>query len=179
MQNAVGCLTTAIGREYDACNTYILYGGFGMDRIRKLLNRETILYLVFGVATTLVNYIVFFLCYEWIYGRDNSPVANAIAFVAAVVFAFVVNKAFVFESKSWNVDALKREIPPFMAARIGSFLIEEAGLFLCEDVMHLGNVTVMTIGDIALTGVTVAKIGLSFVVVVVNYVFCKFFVFKK
>ena len=150
-----------------------------MDRLRKLLNRETVLYLVFGVATTLVNYIVFFLSYALIYGRDNSPAANAIAFAAAVVFAFVVNKIFVFESKSWNMDALRKEVPPFLAARVGSFLIEEAGLFLCEDVWKMGDAVMLAIGDIQLTGVTIAKLGLSVAVVVLNYVFCKFFVFKK
>ena len=150
-----------------------------MERLRKLLNRETVLYLVFGVATTLVNYIVFFLSYELIYGRDNSPAANAIAFAAAVVFAFAVNKIYVFESKRWSLDILKKEIPPFLAARIGSFLIEEAGLFLCEDVWNLGHVVVVSVGDLELSGVTVAKLLLSVVVVVLNYVFCKFFVFKK
>lgn len=150
-----------------------------MDRRDKLLNRETVMYLVFGVGTTLVNYIVFFLCYEMAFGRDNSPAANAIAFVAAVVFAFVVNKAFVFESRSWSPEILKKEIPPFLAARVGSFLIEEAGLFLCEDVWALGSVIVLSAGGMELTGIAAAKIALSIIVVVLNYVFCKFFVFKK
>ena len=152
---------------------------YGMDKLKKLLNRETILYLIFGVVTTLINYIVFFLCYELIFGRKSSLVANAIAFVAAVIFAFAVNKVFVFESKGWAFNTLKKEIPPFLAARVGSFLIEEAGLFLCEDVMSLGNVVVLTMGDVAFTGVTAAKIGLSVIVVLLNYVFCKFFIFKK
>ena len=150
-----------------------------MDKLKKILNRETVLYLVFGVATTLVNYIVFFLCYELVFDGDNSPAANTIAFAAAVVFAFVVNKVFVFESKSWNVETLTREVPPFLGARVGSFLIEEAGLILCEDVWHLGNVTAFAIDGMELTGVTVAKLVLSVVVVVLNYVFCKFLVFKK
>lgn len=150
-----------------------------MDKLKKILNRETVLYLVYGVATTLVNYIVFFLCYELVFDGDNSPAANTIAFVAAVIFAFIVNKVFVFESKSWNVEALTREVPPFLGARVGSFLIEEAGLVLCEDVWHLGNVTVFAIGGTELTGVTAAKLVLSVVVVVLNYVFCKFMVFKK
>ena len=150
-----------------------------MDKLKKILNRETLLYLVFGVATTLVNYIVFFLCYELVLGGDNSPAANTIAFIVAVVFAFVVNKAYVFESKSWSMNAFVKEVPPFMGARIGSFLIEEAGLILCEDVWHLGDVVVLAVGGMELTGVTVAKLVLSVAVVIINYVFCKFFVFKK
>ena len=150
-----------------------------MDKLKKLLNRETILYLIFGAATTLVNYIVFFLCYEMVLGRQNSPLANAVAFVAAVIFAFVVNKVYVFESKSWSLDALKREVPSFLAARVGSFLIEEVALIYCEDVLHLENVVVLQLGVTQFSGIVAAKIALSVIVVILNYVFCKWFIFKK
>ena len=141
-----------------------------MDKIKKILNRETVLYIIFGVATTVVNYVVFYLLYNVLWNQSHSLAANAAAFVAAVIFAFVVNKLFVFESKSWSADTLKREIPSFLAARIGSFGIEEAGLFLCEKVLKLGGV--------ALDWITVVKVALAFVVVALNYVFCKLFIFK-
>ena len=150
-----------------------------MDKLKKLLNRETILYIVFGVATTVVNYIVFHLLYNVLWDQRNSLVANAAAFVAAVIFAFVVNKLFVFESRSWAPAVLKREIPSFLAGRIGSFGIEEAGLFLAEKVFKLGGVVAITIGTTALDWITVLKVALAFVVVALNYVFCKLFVFKK
>lgn len=150
-----------------------------MDKLKKLLNRETILYIIFGVATTLVNYIVFHLLYNVLWQQSNSLLANAAAFVAAVIFAFVVNKLFVFESKSWSAATLKREIPSFLAARIGSFGIEEAGLFLAEKVLKLGGVIAVTVGSLSLDWITVIKVALAFVVVALNYVFCKLFVFKK
>ena len=150
-----------------------------MDKLKKLLNRETILYIVFGVATTVVNYIVFHLVYNVLWHQNHSLAANAAAFVAAVVFAFVVNKLFVFESRSWDAATLKREIPSFLGARIGSFGIEEAGLFLAEKVFRLGGVIAITIGGTAFDWITVVKIALAFVVVALNYVFCKLFVFKK
>ena len=150
-----------------------------MEKLKKLLNRETILYIVFGVATTVVNYIVFHLLYNVLWHQENSLIANAAAFVAAVIFAFVVNKLFVFESKSWSLAVLKREIPSFLAGRIGSFGIEEAGLFLCEKVLKLGGVIAFTLGTVALDWITIVKVALSFVVVILNYVFCKLFVFKK
>ena len=149
-----------------------------MDKIKKILNRETVLYIIFGVATTVVNYVVFYLLYNVLWSQSRSLEANAAAFVAAVIFAFVVNKLFVFESKSWSVDTLKREIPSFLAARIGSFGIEEAGLFLCEKVLKLGGVIAITLGGVALDWITVAKVALAFVVVALNYVFCKLFIFK-
>lgn len=150
-----------------------------MDKIKKLLNRETILYIIFGVATTVVNYIVFHLLYNVLWHQQNSLTANAAAFVAAVIFAFVVNKLFVFESKSWSTATLKREIPSFLAARIGSFGIEEAGLFLAEKVFKLGGVIAITLGGVSLDWITVVKVALAFVVVALNYVFCKLFIFKK
>ena len=150
-----------------------------MDKLKKLLNRETILYIVFGVATTVVNYIVFHLLYNVLWSQRNSLVANAAAFVAAVIFAFVVNKLFVFESRSWAPAVLRREIPSFLAGRIGSFGIEEAGLFLAEKVFKLGGVVAITVGTTALDWITVIKVALAFVVVALNYVFCKLFVFKK
>ena len=150
-----------------------------MEKIKKLLNRETILYIVFGVATTVVNYIVFHLLYNVLWQQQNSLTANAAAFVAAVIFAFVVNKLFVFESKNWSAATLKREIPSFLAARIGSFGIEEAGLFLAEKVFKLGGIIAITLGSAELDWITMVKLSLSFIVVILNYVFCKLIVFKK
>lgn len=150
-----------------------------MDKLKKLLNRETILYIIFGVATTVVNYIVFHLLYNVLWHQNHSLAANAAAFVAAVIFAFVVNKCFVFESKGWDAATLKREIPSFLGARIGSFGIEEAGLFLAEKVFKLGGIIAITLGGTAFDWITVVKITLAFVVVALNYVFCKLFVFKK
>ena len=150
-----------------------------MEKLKKLLNRETVLYIIFGVATTVVNYVVFHLLYNVLWQQRNSLTANAAAFVAAVIFAFVVNKLFVFESRSWNADTLKREIPSFLAARIGSFGIEEAGLFLAEKVLKLGGVIAITLGTVVLDWITVIKVALAFVVVALNYVFCKLIVFKK
>ena len=150
-----------------------------MEKLKKLLNRETVLYIIFGVATTVVNYVVFHLLYNVLWHQRNSLTANAAAFVAAVIFAFVVNKLFVFESRSWNEDTLKREIPSFLAARIGSFGIEEAGLFLAEKVLKLGGIIAVTVGSLSLDWITVIKVALAFVVVALNYVFCKLIVFKK
>lgn len=150
-----------------------------MDKLKKLLNRETVLYLIFGVATTVVNYVVFHLLYNVLWRQQNSLIANAAAFVAAVIFAFVVNKMFVFESKSWNLATLKKEVPSFLAARIGSFGIEEAGLFLAEKVLKLGGVVAISVAGVSFDWITVVKIGLAFVVVALNYVFCKLFIFKK
>lgn len=150
-----------------------------MENLKKLLNRETVSYLIFGVLTTVVNYVVFHLVYVTVLGGQYSVVANAVAFVAAVIFAFVVNKLFVFESKSWALAVLKKEIPPFVASRVASFGIEELGLLISEGLLHWNEVTVLTLGATSIDGVTLAKLALSVIVVILNYVFCKWFVFQK
>ncbi len=147
--------------------------------IKKFVNRETVLYLVFGVMTTVVNYFFFWLCYSVLFGNTGSTAANAIAFVFAVVFAFVVNKLFVFESKSWSAQVLKKEIPSFVGARVASFLFEEAGLFVSESILELQNYTLLTVGTHSIDGILAAKVVLSVIVVIINYIFCKFFIFKN
>ena len=67
-----------------------------MDKLKKLLNRETVLYLIFGVATTVVNYVVFHLLYNVLWQQQNSLIANAAAFVV-VALNYVFCKLFIFK----------------------------------------------------------------------------------
>lgn len=145
--------------------------------LKKIFNKETVLYLVFGVLTTVVNYGVFYIFYETI--ALGSLVANLIAFVAAVVFSFVTNKLFVFESKSWQAKILLPEAAQFVGARIITFLLEEAGLFVCDDLLNLSRFEIINIFDISVDGVMFAKILLAFIVVIINYVVCKLLVFRR
>lgn len=157
----------------------VLIGGGFMNHIKKLLNKETLLYLVFGVATTVVNYVVFTLFYNVLFQNENSLTANLIAFIVAVVFAFVVNKRYVFESKSWDKNSLAKEVPSFLAARLGSFAFEEFGLLVCDRGLRLGNVIILETMGQRINGITAAKLILSIAVVIINYVLCKWFVFRK
>lgn len=129
--------------------------------IRKLINRETIVYLIFGVLTTVVNYIIFWLC-----RRIFIPVliANIISWVGAVIFAFITNKLFVFESKNFRLKQLIPEIIGFVGARVLSFLFEEGFLAVTY---YLGM------------NEYVAKLIASVVVIIVNYFASKFLIFKK
>ena len=140
------------------------------DLFRRFINRETMLYLVFGVLTTAVNYAVFWMLF-CIFGEDGALLINAAAFLCAVTFAYVTNKLFVFESKSWAWSVIKKEIPVFLGARIFTFVLEELGLWLYAasgaDWALLG-----------MDGTLIAKALLTVVVIVLNYVFSKLFIFK-
>ena len=149
--------------------------------MKKLLNRETVLYLIFGVLTTAVNYVLFWLGIR-LFGVDATLAVNVGCFLAAASFAYVTNKLFVFESKSWAGAVLRREIPAFFSARVFSFLMEEAGLWISMDLLHLDEVdlALRLLGrDLTLNGVEIAKVVLSVAVVALNYVFSKLWIFKK
>ena len=105
------------------------------------------MYIVFGILITVVNYSVFLLWYNTLFRGKDGLYANSIAFIEAVLFAFVVNKLFVFESKSWSFMVLKKEIPSFLATRIGSFIVEEFGLFIAEKILRLNRFEVLRIWD--------------------------------
>ena len=141
--------------------------------IRKLMNRETLLYLVFGVLTTVLNIAVFWLTNK-AFGEELVLLNNAIAFAAAVIFAYVTNKLFVFESKSWSAKTLCREIPAFIGARLFSFGLEELLLWISKDVLNASQYVLFGID-----GLMIAKLLIQVIVVILNYLFSKFFIFKK
>lgn len=142
-----------------------------MDIIRKLISKEVFSYLFFGVLTTVVNFAVFALCEN----KMHYLAANAIAWVAAVVFAFVTNKLFVFDSKSWKPNVLFKEAVSFTGARLITLGIEELGLWGLIDLLRLDKVFTLPF----ISGEMVVKIIISIVVVILNYFFSKLIIFKK
>lgn len=140
---------------------------------KALFNKETITYVIFGVLTTVVNYVIFGVGIEK-FGEDYHLLINAVAFVLSAAFAYVTNKLFVFESKSWALKVIAKEIPSFFSARLASFFFEEAGLLLFVDILKVGEKEIFGI-----SGVMIVKLVLAVIVVIVNYVLSKFLIFKK
>ena len=141
--------------------------------MRRILNRETLSYLFFGVLTVVVNYGVFWLALRWL-GEPRVLTANAIAFVLATAFAYLTNKVFVFHSRSFSPSVLCREAAVFFGARLASFGGEELGLWICTAILHVGRYTLFGVG-----GVMIAKIALSVLATILNYLISKFFIFQK
>ena len=110
-------------------------------RLKNLLckYRELVIYLVFGVLTTLVNYLVFFPLYNYI--GLSGALSNGIAWGIAVVFAYITNKPFVYKSKDWSAKTVLPEFGKFIGYRFGSGLLETAGIWLFVDIWHFnGNI---------------------------------------
>ncbi len=150
-----------------------------MNKIKTLFikYKELITYVIFGVLTTLVNFVCFWVLNK-IFGDHVYLLNNAIAWVVSVVFAYVTNKLWVFESKSWNIKIVAREVVSFFAARLFSFGVEEGGLWLLVDVLSMGGISFMLLG-FEITGQLIAKVILAVIVVILNYFFSKFLIFTK
>lgn len=142
-----------------------------MALIRKLISREMFLYLLFGVLTTVVNLIVFSIGNKVF----DVLVSNIIAWILAIAFAFVTNKLFVFESKSWAPKIICKEVSSFISARLLTLGIEEIGLLVMIKWLHWNEA--LTTAHIS--GEMVIKLMLAVIVVILNYVLSKLIIFRK
>lgn len=150
-----------------------------MKKIWSVLkNKEVITYLIFGVATTVINFIVFTLL-DALVGNEWYLVTNTIAWVVSVLFAYITNKLWVFESKSWKPQLIFKELLGFVSGRVLTLLLEQAGMFVCVDLLGFGKMTFDIFGLFRIDGTLMAKVFFLVVVIVLNYIFSKLWVFKK
>lgn len=123
---------------------------------------DIIKYLFFGVLTTVVNVVTYYLLYEIL--NYSNIFSTCISWVVAVLFAFLTNKLFVFNSKYWNRNAIN-EVIKFFSCRIGTGVIELGIMYLFVDVLNFNG--------------TIMKIITNIIVIVLNYVASKVYIFKK
>lgn len=136
-----------------------------LQKIRALVEKywDIVTYLIFGVLTTVVNYLVYLPIYNLL--GASAAVSNAIAWVAAVAFAFLTNKPFVFKSHDWSAKTVLPELSKFVGCRVASGVLETLILLLAVDILGwTGNIW---------------KIITSVLVVILNYVASKLLVFRK
>lgn len=139
--------------------------------------RELITYVIFGVLTTVVS-LVSFKIFDSILGENLYLISNVISWIFAVSFAYVTNKLWVFESKSWKSNVIIKEIIGFISARLFSLGVEELGLWLLVDIFNIGKISV-DLFSFNINGNMIAKLIMQVVVIVLNYVFSKLVIFKK
>ena len=133
--------------------------GLGIWRLHK----EKITYLIFGGLTTIVNYAVYLACAR-LFLQSTSVSTNA-AWLVSVLFAFVTNKIWVFESKAKGLMPLFREFGTFVAARVLSGLLNWGIMVLGVDVLHFWDILVLLFSNV--------------LVIVFNYFASKWFIFRK
>lgn len=135
------------------------------SKLWSLIKRyyDVLVYLVFGVLTTVVNYLVYLPCYNLLH--LSAALSNGIAWCFAVAFAYLTNKPFVFKSHDWSRGTVVPELIKFVGCRLGSGVAETLILFVFVDLLSFnGNIW---------------KLITSVLVVVLNYFASKFLVFEK
>ena len=134
-------------------------------RIKTIIRKyyHIVSYLVFGVLTTAVNYIVYLPCYNLL--KFPAVISNMIAWVVAVAFAYLTNKPFVFKSFDWSIKTVIPELMKFIGTRVASGALESVIILISVDVLGWnGNVW---------------KLVTSVLVVVMNYIGSKLLVFRN
>lgn len=136
-----------------------------MDKLRAfvLKYKGIILYLSYGALTTVVSLGLYYLFQEVL--CYSATVSNVIAWIGAVLFAFLTNKPFVFGSHDWSLGTLIPEFTKFVGGRLASGLFETILLFVTVDVLSLHSMLM--------------KLIASVFVVISNYIISKIFVFRK
>lgn len=125
--------------------------------------KQTILYLIFGVLSTIVNILIYAFCTRNL--NIEFLISNWIAWIVAVLFAYITNKFFVFESKEINIKFLIKELSSFVSCRLLSGIIEMILMYTMISLMSLNDFIV--------------KIITNVVVVILNFIFSKLIIFKN
>lgn len=134
-----------------------------MRILRLLTNKEIILYLVFGVLTTLVNFGVYFFFKSFL--ETNMLLANNFAWIFSVLFAYLTNRRWVFESTISGIVAVSFELIKFIFYRGLSFVIDMLSMLLFIEVLAWEDFY--------------AKLITQVIVVVANFLFSKWLIFKN
>ncbi len=131
------------------------------ESIRK--NKQLLLYLFFGMCTTAINTICYGVLYEFLC-VDNIP-STILAWLVAVIFAFVTNKIFVFDSKR---------------TRASEQLTEFVSFFSCRIITGIMDVVIMAVAvDYLKWNSLIWKLISNIIVTIINYVASKFIIFKN
>lgn len=130
--------------------------------LNKTLNRETISYLIFGVLTTLVDWFSY-AAFRW--GGMDYRLATICCQAAAILFAYVTNKLFVFRNFEFAVDYLIKEITSFFTCRIATAVFTYFAMVFMVD-------------GLGITQDMICKVVVSAISLVANYLFSKWFIFK-
>lgn len=138
-----------------------------MQKIKSLFNqyKEIIMYLIFGVLTTVVSLVSYYLLTFTILNPENPiqlQIANVISWILSVAFAYITNRKYVFDSKS--KDILK-EVSSFVGGRVLTLLMDMLIMFVFVTLLHFNDRLFKLISQV--------------VVIVANYIISKLFVFKN
>lgn len=132
-----------------------------MDILKKY--KESIMYLIFGILTVIINISSYIFITRIL--KLEILTANIIAWIIAVIFAYITNKLYVFQSKTTTNKELIKEFSSFVSCRVLSLLLEMILMYIMIDIMFINDFIV--------------KIFTNIIVIVLNYILSKIIIFKK
>lgn len=137
--------------------------------IKKLYkqHREVIQYLIFGVLTTLVNFVTYYIL-KFVFGNDDiriDKLFNAIACIISIIFAYVTNRTWVFQSKAKGFKNIVKEMISFFSCRAFTMVLDTLIFWVGHEILNWNDFIVKCISQV--------------VVIVLNYVLSKLIVFRK
>ena len=158
-----GIILSVLGIFVIIAAAFVTYNKKIRDMLLKTVNSRAVRYIAAGGATTLVNLVVFTLLCRVLHLEVN--LSNVISVVCAILFAYVVNKIFVFESRCPSFSALAAEFVKFVGARGVTMIVEVGGVFLLYNIIGQNEL--------------IAKLETQIIVLTANYIISKFLVFKS
>ena len=132
------------------------------ELIKKVCTKEVILYGIFGILTTLVNLVSFYVLTNLLHIEEN--ISNIIAILLAVIFAYITNKDLVFHSDAKTIKEKGMQFIKFMSGRALTMVLEWVGCLL----LFLTPINQM-----------ISKLFMTIIVIILNFFISKFFAFKK
>ncbi len=128
-------------------------------------NREIISYLIIGVLTTIVSLISYYILTITILSPNNPielTIANIISWILSVLFAYITNRKYVFQSKDKNI---LKEASKFTLSRVTTLIIDILLMFIFVSLLHFND--------------KIIKLLVQVIIIILNYIFSKLLVFKK
>lgn len=128
-----------------------------------LKHREKFTYIIFGVLTTAINIISYIFFADFL--EISTLSANAMALLLSIIFAFITNKVFVFQSHDFRLITFWKEGLSFFGLRLVSAVLDMGLMFVFVEILLINDLLV--------------KVAVNIIVIILNYIFSKIFIFKK
>ena len=124
--------------------------------------RDVIFYIIFGAFTTLVNLIVYWWMSHVL--KQDVMFSAAIAWIAAVLFAYITNKKWVFHSEAASIHEIGKELAAFFTCRLATGAVDLASMFVFTDLLHFNDIVIKALANL--------------IVIILNYIASKLVIFK-
>ena len=136
-----------------------------MDKFKLVLKKyqDVIPYLFFGVCTTIVNVFAYWMCSHLF--LISTMISSIVAWIAAVLFAYLTNRKWVFNSNANTINDVIKEITSFFCCRFATGVVDWMCMYVFVEILNMNDLVI--------------KVFANVLVIVLNYVASKLIIFKE